>query len=69
VAINPADGKSFRIPDGATVEVRSPNSISLVMLKRDPSVPQGTLLVPRSLGVPINGPVPVDLRQVERVPA
>ena len=69
VAINPADGKSFRIPDGATVEVRSPNSISLVMLKRDPGVPQGTLLVPRSLGVPINGPVPVDLRQVERVPA
>jgi NADH-quinone oxidoreductase subunit G len=69
VAINPADGKRYRIPDGAAVEVRSLNSISLVTLKRDPGVPEGTLLVPRSLGVPINGPVPVDLRQVERVPA
>ncbi len=67
VAINPADGKRYRIPDGATVEIRSQTPISLVTLRRDPLVPEGVLLVPRSMGVPINGPTPVDLRQVERV--
>jgi len=35
----------------------------------DGSVPDGVALVPRGLGIPIFGPMPIEIRMVERVTA
>jgi hypothetical protein len=48
------------------VEIILPNSTVLSTVKLDETVPPGVVLVPRSLGAPIDGPVPAEMRVVER---
>jgi len=69
LAIHPEDARRLRIPDGATVELSYQNTTSLVAIRFDERVPAGIILVPRSMGVPINSPQPAELRLVERVAA
>jgi NADH-quinone oxidoreductase subunit G len=69
LAIHPEDARRLRIPDGATVELSYQNTTSLVAIRFDEKVPAGVILVPRSMGVPINSPQPAELRLVERVAA
>ncbi len=69
LAIHPDDASRLRIPDGATVELSYQNTTSLVAVRFDERVPVGVILVPRSMGVPINSPQPAELRLVERVAA
>jgi len=69
VALNPMDASRLSIEAGATVEISLGNSISLVSARLDDGVPPGIVLVPRSLGTPIDGPVPAEIRLVERTTA
>jgi NADH-quinone oxidoreductase subunit G len=69
LAIHPDDASRLRIPDGATVELSYQNTTSLVAIRFDERVPVGVILVPRSMGVPINSPQPAELRLGERVAA
>ncbi len=66
IALNPQDAGRLGAGEGATVEIIQPESSALSSVRLDETVPLGVLLVPRSLGVPIDGPVAVELRVVER---
>jgi NADH-quinone oxidoreductase subunit G len=66
IALNSQDAGRLGTGEGATVEIIQSNSTALSFVKLDEMVPLGVLLVPRSLGVPIDGPAPVEIRLVER---
>jgi len=44
-------------------------SANVAIVRLDKSVPVGVVLVPRSMGLPIAGPMGARVRAVERVPA
>jgi NADH-quinone oxidoreductase subunit G len=68
VVINPQDSERLRLSDGAVVRVSSEGNIPVVAtLRLDPEAPERILLAPRSFGIPIEGPTPVDIILVERV--
>lgn len=66
LALNPLDASRLGAEEAATVEIILPNSTVLSTVKLDETVPPGVVLVPRSLGAPIDGPVPAEMRVVER---
>jgi NADH-quinone oxidoreductase subunit G len=65
VAVNPADAERLKITHGAMVtmemQAASPEVLP-VQARLDENVPAGVVLVPRSMGIDINGPVLVELR-------
>jgi NADH-quinone oxidoreductase subunit G len=69
VAINPSDAERLRVKEGDTVEVILEYTTSLSIARVNEATPEGVVLVPRSLGAPINGLAPVEIRVVERVTA
>ena len=69
VALNPAEAGRLKIGDGATVEVSVAGIVARVTVRLDEGLPDGVVLIPRSLGMPITGPTPVSLRVVDRVVA
>ncbi len=69
VLLNPASAGELGIANGAAVQVSLNGTSTLASARLDSSVPQGVALVPRSLGIPIVGPTPVEIRMVERVVA
>ena len=69
VLLNPAAAGELGIANGAAVQVSLNGTSTLASARLDSSVPQGVVLVPRSLGIPIVGPAPVEIRMVERVVA
>jgi NADH-quinone oxidoreductase subunit G len=68
VVVNPNDADRMRIPDGAFVRI-SPEggNPAVVLVKLDPGVPERVLLAPRSFGLSIEEPTPVELLLAERV--
>ncbi len=69
VALNPADAAVLRIPSGAMLQVTLNGTARLAAAHLDENVPQGVVLVPRSMGLPIFGPAPVEIRRAEVVSA
>jgi NADH-quinone oxidoreductase subunit G len=69
VRLNPADAASLKIEDGSRVEVQLGAAVSLATARIDPEAPQGFVLAPRSVGLPIAAPAPVELRLAEKVTA
>ena len=69
VALNPAEAGRLKIEDGATVEVSVAGIVARVTVRLDEGLPEGVVLTPRSLGMPITGPTPVSLRVVDRMAA
>ena len=62
VVMNPDDAEQLGIEFGdlATVKVNSVSKVAEVYV--DMSQPAGTVQVPRSIGLPINGPCPVSIK-------
>ena len=69
VALHPATAGRLGILNGASVQVRLNGSSTLVTAKLDETLPEGIVLVPRSLGIPITTPTQIEIRMVERVVA
>ncbi|MFQ5616238.1 MAG: NADH-quinone oxidoreductase subunit NuoG [Anaerolineales bacterium] len=56
VVLHPADAGNLGIEAGAAIHVRAKGLSATVAAQLDKSVPQGVVLVPRSMGLAINGP-------------
>lgn len=68
LVMHPADAAPLGVAGGDPVLV-SLNGVALEVLARlDESVPQGVLLAPRSLGVPLDGPTVVRVKAARGVP-
>jgi hypothetical protein len=48
-----------------TVSLQVNNTSATVVVRVDQDIPEGFALVPRSMGIPINGPTPLEIRVVE----
>ena len=65
LALNPADADKQKATDGMTVSVRVNAASATVVVKVDENVPAGFALVPRSMGISIQGPAPIEIRVAE----
>jgi len=65
VMLNPADAERLGAVDGDTVQVLINGMDALAAAKITGDVPEGIVLVPRSYGIPIVAPVPVQLKLAE----
>ncbi|MBX3048598.1 MAG: NADH-quinone oxidoreductase subunit NuoG [Anaerolineales bacterium] len=59
VVLNPQDAAGLGLSEGKPAKVTLDGVQATVTTKIDNSLPQGTALIPRSLGLPINGPTAV----------
>jgi NADH-quinone oxidoreductase subunit G len=69
VALNPEEASRYNIPDGSTVAVTLNGSTVLVTARVQAELPPRVLLVPRSMGIPIVSPTPVEIKVVEKTMA
>jgi len=69
VVLHPSDAEGLRILNGDLAQVRLDGSESLVRVFLDETLPAGVVLVPRSFGIPISAPAPVEIRAVEKAVA
>ncbi len=69
VIMHPSNAKELGVHVGDSVQVNVNGSAHVAAARLDKSVPVGVVLVPRSMGLPIAGPVGVQVRVIERVPA
>jgi NADH-quinone oxidoreductase subunit G len=69
IVLNPSSAGSLGIGNGAAVQVRLNGTSTLATARLDGNVLEGVVLVPRSLGIPIIKPTPIEIRMVERVTA
>jgi NADH-quinone oxidoreductase subunit G len=67
--MNAATAANFGVQDGSTVALELAGEYYEVMVKVTPGVPDGMALVPRSMGVPVTGPMPAALRLAAPQPA
>ncbi len=67
VVVNPLDSERLRLNSGALVRVSPENGSPIIAtLRLDASVPEHVLLVPRSFGLAIEKPTPVEVLLAER---
>jgi NADH-quinone oxidoreductase subunit G len=66
VALHPEEARRRDIAEGVTVQVTLGEVDVLVDAHLDETLPQGILLVPRSMGLPVKGPEPVEIKVVQR---
>lgn len=69
VVLHPVDARPLNLRPGDRVHVSLNGTVTLVAVQIDRNVPEGFVLVPRSLGMPIFGPTPVDISVSEPVVA
>jgi len=69
VVLHPSAAKELGVREGDTVQVTLNGSANVVVARLDRSLPPDVVLVPRSMGLPVAGPVGVQVRVVERVAA
>ena len=69
IALHPSTAGSLGVLNGASVQVRLNGTSTLVTSRLDGTLPEGVVLVPRSMGIPITGPTRIEIRLVERVAA
>jgi NADH-quinone oxidoreductase subunit G len=65
IAMNPADAERLSLSAGALVQATLNGAVAVVKLTLDEGVPQGVALVPRSMGMTLNGPAPAGVAAVE----
>ncbi len=65
IMINPQDARELDLPAGSTVQVNMNGTARLVNLKVAATVPEGFVLVPRSFGIPIFAPAPIEIKLSE----
>jgi NADH-quinone oxidoreductase subunit G len=64
LAINPGDAHQLNIADGGQVEFILDGMLVSARLHTSEHVPQGVAILPRSLGMPISSPVPIEIKSV-----
>lgn len=69
VAVHPEDARRLDIGDGAQVRLSMNGSQVDTRLHTREDVPQGIVIVPRSLGLPIQAPVVVEIKVAEEAKA
>jgi anaerobic selenocysteine-containing dehydrogenase len=67
LVIHPETNASAGITDGGMVKLEVSGLEFELTAHLDETIPQGVVLVPRSLGIPVHGPVAVKVSLVERV--
>jgi len=69
VVMHPLDAGDLDIEPGTEVYVNLNGFSCTVLAHLDETMPPGFVLVPRSVGIPIGGPVAVEVRRAERIMA
>ena len=69
VAMHPSEAARLKLDQSDMAEMSLNGSSTFVLLRLDEKLPTGVVLVPRSMGVPISGPIAAALRAVEKVTA
>jgi anaerobic selenocysteine-containing dehydrogenase len=54
--INPKDADKKGFSDSSQVELKLGDKKYITEIHLDPSVPKGVILIPRSMGIPLDGP-------------
>jgi predicted molibdopterin-dependent oxidoreductase YjgC len=67
VVIHPETTADLGFSDGTKIMIAIENNQIEVTARLDETIPVGVVLVPRSMGIPINGPVSVALSPVQEV--
>jgi NADH-quinone oxidoreductase subunit G len=62
VVLHPETAAGLDVHDGSTVHIHLDGSSTAVTIRLDEAVPADVVLVPRSLGMPISGPMPVEIK-------
>jgi formylmethanofuran dehydrogenase subunit D len=65
IALNPENARFLNIADGAKVQFTVDGNFVEVLLHVDDQVPIGVALVPRSLGMPLSSPTPIEIKIYE----
>ena len=65
IAVNPENARYLNISDGAKVKFTVDGTSVEVLLQIKDQVPLGVALVPRSLGVPLRSPTPIEVKVVD----
>lgn len=66
IALHPDDVQRLNIPEGAQVQFSVDGTPVETKLRVSEQVPPGVALVPRSLGIPLNSPVAIDIKVVDK---
>ncbi len=61
VVLNPEDADNLKLEMGKPSKLKLNGAHFAVTVHVDNSLPKGTALIPRSLGIPINGPTPIQV--------
>ncbi len=67
VSLNPNTASDLGLGNNSPAQVVLNGTSTLVTARLDSSLPEGVVLVPRSLGIPITAPTAIEVRMVERV--
>jgi NADH-quinone oxidoreductase subunit G len=59
--VSPPDAEKLKLNESSRARIRLGSFETFVEIKQDETLPQGFILVPRSLGIPITGPVNVTI--------
>ncbi len=62
VLVHPEVAAGLDVSEGTTVHIHLDGSSTAVTVRLDETLPAGVVLVPRSLGMPIAGPMPVEIK-------
>jgi len=65
VLLNPQDAQRTKAADGMTISVTISEQSYVAVVQTDKTVPSGIVLVPRSVGLPINGPTSIEIHIAE----
>ena len=68
VALNPRTGARFDVGDGRKVNLALGELTITVQVRLDESIPEGIVLVPRSMGIPLHSPMLVKIAVAESDP-
>lgn len=63
--IHPADGEKLSLAEGARAEIMIGDESFEGLVKLDDKVPQGVILVPRSMGIPLAEPVNAEIKGLD----
>jgi formylmethanofuran dehydrogenase subunit D len=61
VVLNPEDAEKLNLEMGKPGKLKLNGAQYVVTVWVDNSLPKGSVLIPRSLGIPINGPTPIEV--------
>lgn len=65
VILNPEDAEKMKATSGMTVQANLNGTTANVLIHLDEDVPVGYMLIPRSMGIPMYRPVPVEIQVAE----